>query len=177
MTPEEKKLHEMHERNFANYGFLTEIQAGALCLYEEARNQPYEGRVAQPTVLLNRARLQHCCKPVIVINGVSRPIPLIVDAVIWPVQFSWTLETDPEHADSLLLAKILATGRMGDQVLSDCYDLFSCLKTGKLPLDQDLVRANCVEYLNPEACPDAYQERLDHCMKVLKRIKDHVFLV
>ena len=141
--------------------------------------EPDTGRIAQGTVQLNRARLLYRCKTEYIgDDGQVHQIDPIVDQVCFPYQYSWLIQTDPEHNVSLIIAKDFDKAYRSSKALMECTNMFTKALSGDPAyINSNLVAHNCVEYLNPVTAPDAYKERLAEGFVILEKIEHHVFLI
>ena len=78
---------------------ISDDTLGALCVFAEARGEPYEGQVAVGNVIRNRTRLKFFSQGT------------VVSTVFQPYQFSWTNTPDAQRAPAI--AERLPAARFG----------------------------------------------------------------
>ena len=157
----------MFDQNKADFGFLPDDQLMALCLLAEAGGEPYDGRVAVGTVILERVDHQKW-------SGHT-----IQEVILWPYQFSWTLMSDPERVRMAAIAKdfdgFIQTQTPDAQALGECVDIAQGLISGTIPRDPDLAASKCCQYLNPSTAEATKEKWLASGMKLIKVVKHHEF--
>ena len=84
------------------FSHLTDTQLLALCIDRESRGEPYPGRVAVGSVVLNRANWGRINKSWGRLYGDT-----IKSVVLSPAQFSWTIDNrlDKNHLEALEIAE------------------------------------------------------------------------
>ena len=157
----------MFDQNKADFGFLPDDKLMAICLLAEAGGEPYEGRVAVGTVILERVDHLHWAGKT------------IQEVILWPYQFSWTLTSNPERARMLAIAKdvdtFIWTQTPEADALGECLKIAQGLIAGTIPRDPDLAAVNCVQYLNPVTAEETKEKWLASGMKLVKTIHKHEF--
>ena len=153
------------EQNTGNTIFeeLTEIYLMALCIWAEARNQGLDGMLAVGSVILNRASHPgwwgHDVKSVI----------------LAPKQFSWLLESDPEHAAMAHVAEKFVDQLHADPSLREAWWIAKGLlekwpESGTVALISNVGKAT--NYHTSSIHPAWTSE-----MHVVTQIKDHIFYI
>jgi hypothetical protein len=130
MSPEDKKYFEA----------LSERGVMGVCIFQEAKGEPMEGRIAVGTVILERVDRQ---------GWMGKTIHKVI---LKPWQFSWTMPEAGKsyYEHSLDIAKRFNDYYFNDIVLRGCVDIAQGLMDGTIPRDPDLHAANCCQYLNPK---------------------------
>jgi len=144
---------------------LTDQELMGLCVYCEAAGEPYEGRVAVGTAILERVDKQDW-------EGKT-----IQEVILKPWQFSWTMPEAGEayYEKAVAMADDFNVEVMKNVPLRECFDIAKGLISGSILRDPDLHAVRCCQYLNPVTATTTKAKWLDHGMTVIKRIGHHEF--
>jgi len=137
---------------------LTEAQIMALTIYGEARGEPYEGKVAVGSVILERVEHRDW-------DGKT-----LHEVCLMPYQFSCFLPADPNFKALKLIAGDWETKIARSKVLSECYAITSGLLDGTIPRTPEIAAAHCCQYKTRRATA-AWAKK----MKVILTIGQHEF--
>ena len=137
---------------------LTEAQIMALTIYGEARGEPYEGKVAVGSVILERVEHRDW-------DGKT-----LHEVCLMPYQFSCFLPADPNFKALKLIAGDWGTKIARSKVLSECYAITSGLLDGTIPRTPEIAAAHCCQYKTRRATA-AWAKK----MKVILTIGQHEF--
>lgn len=127
MKPEHKPIFEA----------LDPCQLLGINIHREAAGEPYEGKVAVGTVVLERVDHRNW-------DGKT-----VHEVILKPWQFSWTMpEAGPDYYNaSVNIAKDWHKAYKNSAVLQECYRVAKGLLDGTIPRDPDLAAVNCTEYV------------------------------
>jgi len=144
---------------------LQDNQLMGLCIYCEAAGEPYEGRVAVGTVILER------------VDRHDWEGKTIQEVILKPWQFSWTMPEAGQayYEKCVALADDFDVEIAKNVPLQECFDIAKGLNNGTIPRDPDLHAVKCCQYLNPSTAYPTMQKWLDHGLKVVKKIGHHSF--
>jgi hypothetical protein len=153
MKPEHKKLFES----------LTDWQLLGLCIEREASGEPYEGKVAVGTIVLERVDHREW-------DGKT-----LHEVILAPWQFSWTMPQAGEdyYNQAVWMASNWVDAFRKSSVLQECCGIATGLLNHSIPRDGDL--KDCFQYLNPKVAGDTKKKWLASGMKSIKRISHHEF--
>lgn len=142
---------------------LTDGQLMGLCIEREAGGEPYEGKVAVGTIILNRVDARNW-------DGKT-----IKEVILKPWQFSWTMqEAGTEYYDeSVKIASHWEDEYNKRKTLQQGCEIARKMIDGEIPRDPDLVR--CYQYLNPKVAKAARVRWLKAGMEIIKVINNHEF--
>jgi len=140
------------------FSTLTEAQIMALTIYGEARGEPYEGKVAVGSVILERVEHRDW-------DGKT-----LHEVCLMPYQFSCFLPADPNFKALKLIAGDWGTKIARSKVLSECYAITSGLLDGTIPRTPEIAAAHCCQYKTRRATA-AWAKK----MKVILTIGQHEF--
>jgi hypothetical protein len=146
---------------------LTDGQLMGLCIEREAGGEPFEGRVAVGTVILERVDHRKW-------DGEN-----IHEVILKDWQFSWTMDQAGEgyYLKSVQMAQNFDNEVNFNTSLMDCYVLAQSMISGATPRDPDLAAAHCCQYLNPKVAATIKAKWLKAGMRVIKAIGQHEFFV
>lgn len=146
---------------------LTEGQLMGLCIEREAGGEPFEGRIAVGTVILERVDHRKW-------DGET-----IREVILKDWQFSWTMAQAGEdyYMRSFAMAQNFDNEVNFNDSLMDCWLLARSMIAGATPRDPDLAKAHCCQYLNPHIAGKTKAKWLAAGMKVIKTIHRHEFFV
>jgi hypothetical protein len=155
MKPEHKKTLEA----------LTDWQLMGLCIEREASGEPYEGKVAVGTVILERVDHRNW-------DGKT-----IKEVILKPWQFSWTMPEAGEgyYNEAVNIATYWVDAFRERPVLQECCRIAIDMINGTIPRDPDLAAVNCTQYLNPKVAPEQKKKWLAGGMTTIKTISHHEF--
>jgi len=152
---------------------LTDEQLMGLCIEREAGGEPREGRIAVGTVILER------------VDHRSWDGKTIQEVILWPWQFSWTMELagGAYYAESVAMADDFNVTVSHNKALQECLDIAKGMIAGTIPRDPDLAAINCVQYVAGkyrrymDAHPEIKGTRWWKKMKLIKAIGGHEFYI
>lgn len=122
----------------------------AMCIWAEARNQPFDGQVAVGISIRERMRLRHFSDGTVV-------------GTVWrPSQFSWTLATDPQRA------RVLAVDAESDTWIT-------AQQAWEASEGSTLLPPGTVSYYNPAAVPRTPGWAVSDEFEFVRQIGDHRF--
>ena len=155
-------MKQEHKKIFES---LVDYQIFGLCIEREAGGEPFEGRVAVGTVILNR------------VDKKGWMGQTIQEVILKPWQFSWTM---PEAGESYYDESVKIASNWVDEFrkrvsLQECCEIATRMITKGLPRDPDLAAVHCVQYLNPKVAGATKEKWLAAGMKVVKEIGHHQF--
>jgi hypothetical protein len=158
MKPTDKKIFES----------LTDWQLMGLCIEREASGEPYEGKIAIGTVILERVDHRNW-------DGCT-----IQEVILKPWQFSWTMEQAGKdyYNTSVQIATHWIDAYRKRLVLQECCQIANGMIQGTIPRDPDLAAVHCCQYLNPHASEEAAKTKLKWLasgMRLAKVIGHHEF--
>lgn len=138
-----------------------------LCIEREAAGEPYEGRVAVGTVILER------------VDKHDWEGKTLQEVILKPWQFSWTMDQAglAYYEEAVHMAQNFDDTLATYKALQECYDIARGMLDGAIPRDPDLHASHCCQYLNPKTAAVTMQKWLDHGMKVVKVIGHHTFFM
>jgi len=113
---------------------LTEAQIMALTIYGEARGEPYEGKVAVGSVILERVEHRDW-------DGKT-----LHEVCLMPYQFSCFLPADPNFKALKLIAGDWDTKITRSKALSECYSIAKGLLDGTIPRTPIIAEKNVCQY-------------------------------
>ena len=144
---------------------LPDDQLMGLCIEREAAGEPYEGRIAVGTVILER------------VDKHDWEGKTIQEVILKPWQFSWTMEQAGAtyYAEAVHIASDFAHQLTVYKALEECYEIAQGIIAGTIPRDPDLHAAHCCQYLNPITATRTRDKWLASGMKIIKTIKHHEF--
>lgn len=123
---------------------------GAMCIYAEARNQPFDGQVAVGITIRERMRLKHFSDGTVV-------------GTVWkPAQYSWTLSTDAQRQ------RVLA-------VEADTDAWHTAVQAWEASEGSDLLPPGTVSYYNPAAVARKPAWAISDEFEFVRRIGAHLF--
>lgn len=147
------------------FNLMVDWQLMGLCIEREASGEPYEGKVAVGTVILERRDHRNW-------DGKT-----IREVILKPWQFSWTM---PEAGEAYYNRAVdIATdwvywfNKM--PVLQECCKISTGMILQEIPRDPDLAAAHCCQYLNPKVAAKTREEWLEKGMTTIKVIGNHEF--
>jgi len=157
MKPEHRQIFES----------LTDWQLMGLCIEREASGEPYEGKVAVGTVILERVDHRNW-------DGKT-----VREVILKPWQFSWTMEEAGKnyYEESVYIAANWVDAYRHSKALQECCDIATKMIMHDIPRDPDLAAVNCCQYLNPKVAKASKEKWLKGGMKVVKVIGHHEFFV
>ena len=145
---------------------LVDWQLMGLCIEREAGGEPYEGRIAVGTVILERVDHRNW-------DGKT-----IKEVILKPWQFSWTMEEAGEdyYEESVQIASHWVDEFKKHKALQECCQIATKMLAHETPRDPDLAAVNCCQYMNPKTAQPGQKEKLLKAgMKVIKTIGRHEF--
>ncbi|MCX5908525.1 MAG: cell wall hydrolase [Deltaproteobacteria bacterium] len=156
MKPEHKKIFES----------LTEWQLMGLCIEREASGEPYDGRVAVGTVILERVDHRNW-------DGKT-----IKEVVLCRWQFSWTMPEAGEdyYETSVWIASNWVEAYRKMKALQECCEIAVGMMALNIPRDPELAAAHCCQYMNPKTAEPGQEAKLLKAgMKIIKDVGAHRF--
>jgi spore germination cell wall hydrolase CwlJ-like protein len=127
-----EKARKIYAQNVHDFVHLDEAQIMALTIWREAGGEPYEGKQAVGSVILERVDHRDW-------DGRT-----IHEVCLWPYQFSCFLPDDPNRKKMVIASHDFAGAIRSDSTLSKCYDLAKGMIAKEIPRNVD-----AVQYLNP----------------------------
>lgn len=121
----------------------------AMCIFAEARNQPFDGQVAVAITIRERMRLKHFSDGTVV-------------GTVWrPAQYSWTLSSDPQRQ------RVLA-------VDAESPAWLTAQQAWEASEGSDLLPPGTVSYFNPDTVAEPGWARSTE-FEFVRRIGAHAF--
>lgn len=158
----------MRKKDKPYFDALEDWQLMGLCIEREASGEPYEGRVAVGTVIMERVTHRKW-------DGDT-----IHEVILIPWQFSWTMsEAGLDYYNkSVIIAMDWDSYYQNKKDLADCANIAKGMLAGITPKDAELAKWHCCQYLNPNASIQSAATKakwLKSGMKLIKTIAHHQF--
>lgn len=163
----------MKPEHFPIFNALTDWQLMGLCIEREAGGEPYEGRVAVGTVILER------------VDHRDWDGDTIKEVILWPWQFSWTMPQAGKeyYGEAVRIAGNWIEEYRDRKTLQECCRIASDMIAHVIMRDADIAAAHCCEYVAGkyrrwmDSHPTVKGNRWWKRMNLLKVIGGHEFYV
>lgn len=160
MKPELQAIYDANKRDFWH---LTPAQLMSLTLWAETRGEPRDGKIAVASVIIER------------VNHRDWDGHTVQEVCLWPKQFSCFNPDDVQRPKLVNMAQNFEASILVDVQFEICYDIAQGILGNTIPLDYDIRRTNCCQYLNPKTAAKTRAKWIAAGMKSIKVICNHEF--